>query len=113
MIPMKKASLINGWLFLVVIAGGFVSLLWPVGQFFLHEHTAWQQFREGELVRRLERRVDEGLCCASRRLPCGRMPAICCFMLAAPGCWWAMTIGCLHVKSSISINAAPVICKRT
>ena len=59
MIPMKKASLINGWLFLVVIAGGFVSLLWPVGQFFLHEHTAWQQFREGELVRRLERRVDE------------------------------------------------------
>lgn len=59
MIPMKQASLINGWLFLVAIFAGFLSLLYPVGHFFVSEPAAWQQFRKGELVRKLERRVDE------------------------------------------------------
>ncbi|MZR61273.1 alginate O-acetyltransferase [Alcanivorax sp. DP30] len=59
MIPMKQASLLNGWLFLAVIFAGFLSLLYPVGHFFVTEPAAWQQFRQGELVRKLERRVDE------------------------------------------------------
>lgn len=59
MVPMKQASTVNGWLFLLAMAAGFVSLLLPVGRFFLSEEAAWQQFRDGELVRRLERQVDE------------------------------------------------------
>ncbi|RJG16045.1 alginate O-acetyltransferase [Alcanivorax profundi] len=59
MISMKKASTVNGWLFLVVISSGFLSLLLPVADFFINEKTAWEQFREGELVRRLERQVDK------------------------------------------------------
>lgn len=59
MIAMKKASQINGWLFLGVIFSGLLSLLYPVGQFFVTEPAAWDQFRQGELVRKLERHVDE------------------------------------------------------
>lgn len=59
MIAMKKASLVNGWLFLVVIFSGLLSLLYPVGHFFVTEPAAWEQFRKGELVRKLERHVDE------------------------------------------------------
>lgn len=59
MIAMKKASLINGWLFLVAIFSGLLSLLYPVGHFFVTEPAAWEQFRKGELVRKLERHVDE------------------------------------------------------
>lgn len=59
MIAMKKASLMNGWLFLVAIFSGLLSLVFPVGHFFVSEPAAWDQFRKGELVRRLERHVDE------------------------------------------------------
>lgn len=59
MISMKKASLINGWLFLVVIISGLVSLLYPVAHFFVTETAPWDQFRKGELVRKLEKHVDE------------------------------------------------------
>ena len=59
MIPMKKASLINGWLFLAAIFSGLLSLLYPVAHFFVTETAPWDQFRKGELVRKLERHVDE------------------------------------------------------
>lgn len=59
MIAMKKASLINGWLFLIAIFSGLLSLLYPVAHFFVTEQAAWEQFRKGELVRKLERHVDE------------------------------------------------------
>jgi alginate O-acetyltransferase complex protein AlgJ len=59
MIPMKKASLINGWLFLATIFSGLASLLYPVAHFFGTETAAWDQFRKGELVRKLEKHVDE------------------------------------------------------
>lgn len=59
MISMKKASLINGWLFLVVIFTGLASLLYPVAHFFMTETAPWDQFRKGELVRKLETHVDE------------------------------------------------------
>ena len=59
MIAMKKASLINGWLFLAAIFSGLVSLLYPVAHFFVAETAPWDQFRKGELVRKLEKHVDE------------------------------------------------------
>ncbi len=59
MIAMKKASLINGWLFLAAIFSGLVSLLYPVAHFFVTETAPWDQFRKGELVRKLEKHVDE------------------------------------------------------
>ncbi|EKF74405.1 alginate O-acetylation protein AlgJ [Alcanivorax hongdengensis A-11-3] len=41
------------------MGAGLLSLLAPVGHFFMTGTAAWQQFRDGELVRHLEKQVDE------------------------------------------------------